>query len=44
MSQLQVTNTTVNKVKKILVENKIHDGDYWKQMIEVFEKKTKVNR
>ena len=45
MPQLQVTNDTMNRIKKILGENKIHDGDYCvNKMIDVLEKKTNVRR
>lgn len=43
MPQLQVTNETMDRMKKIVGKNKIHDGDYFvNEMIDVLEKKIKV--
>ncbi len=43
MVQLQVTNETMNRMKKIVGKNKIHDGDYFvNEMIDKLEKKIKV--
>lgn len=40
MPQLQVTNATMNRMKKIMGTTQIHDGDYLvNEMIDRFEKK-----
>jgi|CryGeyStandDraft_13_1057135.scaffolds.fasta_scaffold14691_3 hypothetical protein len=45
MAQLQVTSETMNRMKKIVGKNKVHDGDYFvNEMIDVLEKKIKVLR
>ena len=45
MPQLQVTDETMNRMKKILGKNKMHDGDYFvNEMIDMLEKKIKVSR
>jgi len=45
MPQLQVTNETMDRMKKIVGKNKIHDGDYFvNEMIDMLEKKIKVLR
>jgi len=45
MPQLQVTNETMNRMKKILGKNKMHDGDYFvNEMIDMLEKQIKVSR
>ena len=43
MAQLQVTSETMNRMKKIVGKNKVHDGDYFvNEVIDVLEKKIKV--
>ena len=45
MPQLQVTNETMDRMKKIVGKSKIHDGDYFvNEMIDMLEKKIKVLR
>jgi hypothetical protein len=45
MPQIQVTNETMNRMKKILGKNKMRDGDYFvNKMIDMLEKKIKVSR
>lgn len=40
MPQLQITNATMTRMKKIVGMNKVHDGDYLvNEMIDHFEKK-----
>jgi len=40
MPQLQITATTLSRMKKIVGTTKVHDGDYLvNEMIDVFEKK-----
>jgi len=40
MAQLQITNTTMNRMKKIVGIAKVHDGDSMvNEMIDIFEKK-----
>ena len=43
MPQLQVTNETMNRMKKIVGRTKLHDGDYLvNEMIDMFEKKIRI--
>ncbi|MGY5150601.1 MAG: hypothetical protein ACW9W3_11145 [Candidatus Nitrosopumilus sp. bin_68KS] len=43
MPQLQVSNETMNRMKKIVGKNRIHDGDYFvNEVIDMLEKKIKV--
>ena len=45
MPQIQVTSETMDRMKKILGKNKMHDGDYFvNEMIDMLEKKIKVSR
>jgi hypothetical protein len=40
MPQLQVTNETMIRMKKIVGKNHVHDGDFLvNEMIDIFEKK-----
>jgi len=40
MAQLQITDTTMNRMKKIVGITKVHDGDSMvNEMIDMFEKK-----
>ena len=40
MPQLQITDATMTRMKKIVGISRIHDGDYLvNQMIDIFEKK-----
>ena len=40
MPQLQITNTTMTRMKKIVGISQVHDGDYLvNEMIDIFEKK-----
>ena len=40
MVQLQITNATMTRMKKIVGTNQVHDGDYLvNEMIDIFEKK-----
>lgn len=40
MPQLQITTTTLTRIKKIVGVKKIHDGDYLvNEMIDMFERK-----
>ena len=42
MPQLQVTNETMTRMKKIIGKTQVHDGDYLvNEMIDTFEKKIK---
>ena len=42
MPQLQVTNETMTRMKKIIGKTQVHDGDYLvNEMIDMFEKKIK---
>ena len=43
MPQLQVTNETMTRMKKIIGKTQVHDGDYLvNEMIDMFEKKIKI--
>lgn len=43
MPQLQISSETMNRMKKIIGKNQVHDGDYLvNEMIDMFEKKIKV--
>ena len=45
MAQIQVTSETMDRMKKIVGKNKMHDGDYFvNEMIDMLEKKIKVSR
>ncbi len=40
MPQIQITNTTMTRMKKIAGIKHVHDGDYLvNEMIDIFEKK-----
>ncbi len=40
MPQLQITTTTLTRMKTIVGANKVYDGDYLvNEMIDIFEKK-----
>lgn len=40
MVQLQVTNETMNRMKKLIGTTKVHDGDFMvNEIIDMFEKK-----
>ena len=45
MAQLQVTSETMDRMKKRVGKNKVHDGDYFvNEMIDMLEKKIEVSR
>ena len=45
MAQLKITSETMNRMKRIVGKNKMHDGDYFvNEMIDMLEKKIKISR